>query len=72
METYMGTVLIWAPNFAPRSFAYCAGQLISVSQFTALFSLLGTNTAATAAPRSACRTCARACRWAPAWGRGPA
>ncbi|WP_349369672.1 tail fiber protein [Salinarimonas sp.] len=43
METYMGTVLIWAPNFAPRSFAYCAGQLISISQFTALFSLLGTN-----------------------------
>jgi microcystin-dependent protein len=29
-------------NFAPRGFAECDGQLLSISQNTALFSLLGT------------------------------
>lgn len=29
-------------NFAPRGWAFCNGQLISISQNTALFSLLGT------------------------------
>ena len=30
-------------NFAPRGFAMCNGQLMSISQNSALFSLLGTN-----------------------------
>lgn len=30
-------------NFAPRSWSFCNGQLLSISQNTALFSLLGTN-----------------------------
>lgn len=42
METYIATVLIWAPNFAPRNWAYCAGQLMSIAQNQALFSLIGT------------------------------
>ncbi|WP_029032235.1 phage tail protein [Salinarimonas rosea] len=42
METYIATILIWAPNFAPRAWAYCAGQLMAISQNTALYSLLGT------------------------------
>jgi microcystin-dependent protein len=29
-------------NFAPRGWAFCNGQLLSISQNTALFSLLGT------------------------------
>jgi microcystin-dependent protein len=29
-------------NFAPRGYAFCNGQLMSISQNTALFSLLGT------------------------------
>lgn len=29
-------------NFAPRGFAFCNGQLMAISQNTALFSLLGT------------------------------
>ena len=29
-------------NFAPKGWAFCAGQLMSISQNTALFSLLGT------------------------------
>lgn len=30
-------------NFAPKGWAFCAGQLLPISQNTALFSLLGTN-----------------------------
>ena len=29
-------------NFAPRNYAFCNGQLLSIAQNTALFSLLGT------------------------------
>lgn len=29
-------------NFAPRSWAYCAGQLLAISQNSALFSIIGT------------------------------
>lgn len=42
MDTYIGTVMLWAPSFAPRGWAYCAGQLVAISQNTALFSLIGT------------------------------
>ena len=35
-------VLPWAPNFAPRSWAFCQGQLLAISQNNALFALLGT------------------------------
>ncbi len=38
----MGTIMMWAPNFAPRGWAFCQGQIMSISQNTALFSLLGT------------------------------
>jgi microcystin-dependent protein len=33
---------MFAGNFAPRSWAFCDGQLLAVSQNDALFSLLGT------------------------------
>lgn len=39
---YLGEVRIFAGNFAPYGWAYCQGQLMSISQNTALFSLLGT------------------------------
>lgn len=42
-EPFLGTVMIWAPNFAPRGWALCAGQILPIAQNTALFSLLGTN-----------------------------
>jgi len=38
----LGTVVPWAPNFAPRSWAFCQGQLLSIAQNSALFSILGT------------------------------
>ena len=33
---------MFAGDFAPKNWAYCQGQLISISQNTALFSILGT------------------------------
>jgi microcystin-dependent protein len=42
MESYLATIMGWAPNFAPRGWAFCGGQILSIAQNTALFSLLGT------------------------------
>jgi microcystin-dependent protein len=39
---YVAEIRIFAFNFAPRGWALCAGQLMPISQNTALFSLLGT------------------------------
>ena len=39
---YLGQVYLFAGNFAPRNYAYCSGQLMNISQNSALFSLLGT------------------------------
>lgn len=41
MEGTLATISLFAGNFAPRNWAYCAGQLMPISQNTALFSLLG-------------------------------
>jgi microcystin-dependent protein len=41
-EPFIGEIRMFAGNFAPRSWAYCDGQLLAVSQYDALFSLLGT------------------------------
>jgi microcystin-dependent protein len=38
----IGRVMPFAGNFNPGGFAECAGQLLQISQFTALFSILGT------------------------------
>jgi len=42
MEPFLGEIKMWGGNFAPRGFAFCNGQLLSIAQNTALFSLLGT------------------------------
>jgi microcystin-dependent protein len=42
MEPFIGTIQSFAFNFPPRDWALCQGQLLSISQNTALFSLLGT------------------------------
>jgi microcystin-dependent protein len=39
---FVGEIQLVAYNFAPKGFAFCAGQLLPISQNTALFSLLGT------------------------------
>jgi microcystin-dependent protein len=40
---YLGEIRIFGFNFAPLGWATCDGQLLSIAQNTALFSLLGTN-----------------------------
>lgn len=39
---FIGEVSMFAGNFAPRGWAFCEGQLLSIAQYTALFSILGT------------------------------
>jgi microcystin-dependent protein len=41
-DPFIGEVRIWALNFAPRGWAFCNGQLLQISQNTALFSIIGT------------------------------
>jgi len=41
-ETVLGEVSLFAGDFAPRSWAFCDGQLLQISQYSALFSILGT------------------------------
>lgn len=41
-EPFIAEIRMWALNFAPRSWAFCNGQLLQISQNTALFSLVGT------------------------------
>jgi microcystin-dependent protein len=38
----LGTIFLFAGNFAPRGYALCGGQLLPISQNAALFSILGT------------------------------
>jgi microcystin-dependent protein len=42
MEEFIGVVKLFGFNFAPRGWQLCQGQLLSIAQNTALFSLLGT------------------------------
>jgi microcystin-dependent protein len=39
---FLGEVRLFAGNFAPRGWFLCNGQILPISQYTALFSLLGT------------------------------
>ena len=41
-DPFVAEVRIFAGNFAPTGWARCDGQILSISQNTALFSLLGT------------------------------
>ncbi len=42
MDPYLGMMFLFGGNFAISGFAICQGQLLSISQNTALFSILGT------------------------------
>ena len=42
MEGYIAQILLFAGNFAPRTWSYCDGSVLSIASNTALFSLLGT------------------------------
>lgn len=41
MEPFLGQILMVAFDFAPKGWALCNGQLLSTSQYAALFALLG-------------------------------
>jgi microcystin-dependent protein len=38
---FIGAITMFGGNFAPRSYAFCNGQILSIAQNTALFSILG-------------------------------
>jgi microcystin-dependent protein len=42
MEPFLAEIVMFGGNFAPRGWAFCDGQLLPISQYSALFSLLGT------------------------------
>lgn len=42
MEGTIAEIRMFAGNFEPRNWAFCNGQILSIAQNTALFSLLGT------------------------------
>src|SRR5947207_13763458 len=41
-DAMIGTIALFAGNFAPRGWQLCQGQILSIAQNTALFSILGT------------------------------
>ena len=41
-NVFLGQIDMFGGNFAPKGFAFCNGQLLSIAQNSALFSLLGT------------------------------
>lgn len=42
MDPFLGQIIMFGGNFAPRGWALCDGQLLPISQYSALFSILGT------------------------------
>ena len=42
MDPFVAEIRMFPFNFPPRGWAFCNGQLLPISQNTALFSLLGT------------------------------
>lgn len=41
-QPFLGMLILVPYNFAPQGWAFCQGQIMAISQNTALFSLLGT------------------------------
>ncbi len=41
-DPFLAEIIMFAGNFAPRGWALCDGQLMAISQYSAVFSLLGT------------------------------
>jgi microcystin-dependent protein len=69
-QPYLAEIKMFGGNFAPNGYALCSGQIMSISQNTALFALLGTTyggngTTTFALPDMQGRAPAH-------WGNGPA
>ena len=41
MDPFIGQIIMFAGNFAPRDWAFCDGQLLPISQNQSLYSILG-------------------------------
>jgi len=41
-EPFLAEIIMFGGNFAPRGWAFCDGQLLAISQYSAVFSLMGT------------------------------
>lgn len=41
-EPYIGQIILVGFNFPPDGWAFCNGQLLPISEYEALFSLIGT------------------------------
>ncbi len=41
-ENFIGEIRMFGGNYAPRDWALCNGQLLSIAQYSALFALIGT------------------------------
>ncbi|HPE96510.1 MAG: tail fiber protein [Chitinophagales bacterium] len=41
-DAMLGEVRLFAGSFAPRGWAFCDGQILNISEYSALFSIIGT------------------------------
>ncbi len=41
-EPFLGQIAMFVGNFAPRGWAFCDGQPLQITQYDALFSIIGT------------------------------
>ena len=41
-EPFIGEITMFSGNFAPRGFAFCNGQLLAITKYESLYSILGT------------------------------
>lgn len=41
-QPFIGEIRLYSGNFAPAGWAFCAGQLVPISEYEALFALIGT------------------------------
>jgi microcystin-dependent protein len=69
-DPFVAEIRIFPFNFAPKGWAWCDGQLLPLSQNTALFPCSARPTGATASRTSGCPTSMAGRRCTPA--RGPA
>ena len=42
MDPFIGQIIMFAGTFAPANWALCNGQILAISEYTALFSIIGT------------------------------
>jgi microcystin-dependent protein len=42
MDFYIGTILLFAFNYAPDGWFSCEGQTLTIAQYQALYALIGT------------------------------